>query len=59
MIIDNLPRGDIGRQVRGRVIVQGRGYHNINNEHNISGGGYQINRAEFKFILTQLVDSIT
>ena len=49
MIIDNLPRGDIGRQVRGRVIVQGRGYHHINNQHNISGGGYQNNRAEFKF----------
>ena len=46
---DNLLRGGRGMQVRGQVRLQGRGYHNSNNQHNLSSGGYQNNRAEFKF----------
>ena len=46
---DNLPIG--GRGTQGRVWrrIQGRGYYNINNQHNISGARYQNNRAEFIF----------
>ena len=40
MLRDNLPRCGRGRQ--------GRGYHNINNQQNRSGGGYQNNRAKSK-----------
>ena len=48
MLRDNWPRGGRGSQVKGQGTVQVRGYHN-NNQHNISGGGYYKNRAEFKF----------
>ena len=46
---DNLPRVGRGRQVRIRWRVQVRGYHNIKNKHNKSGGGYQNNKSELKF----------